>query len=316
MTEDTYDVIVIGGGPGGLSAAQYAARANLKTIVLDKSPTAGALSYSSRVENYPGLIEPVSGAELLDIFREQAVRFGAEYEEAQVVGVDLQSSIKEVMSMKKTYRGKTVIIATGSMGRKPTIPGEEQFLGKGVSYCATCDAAFFSGQTVCVIGDSEEAFKEAAVLTGFAEQVFLITPLKDSKASTAHPSLMSEKVHILAGHRVTAIEGTNTVTRIKVKNSSTGAEEEMPMDGVFVYLVGSQPVVDYLGASIDLNKAACITTHRTMETSLQGVFAAGDVTCSAVRQVVIAAAYGCVAALSAEKYIHHRKRSKIDWSKS
>jgi thioredoxin reductase (NADPH) len=295
MTEDTYDVIVIGGGPGGLSAAQYAARANLKTIVLDKSPTAGALSYSSRVENYPGLIEPVSGAELLDIFREQAVRFGAEYE---------------------TYRGKTVIIATGSMGRKPTIPGEEQFLGKGVSYCATCDAAFFSGQTVCVIGDSEEAFKEAAVLTGFAEQVFLITPLKDSKASTAHPSLMSEKVHILAGHRVTAIEGTNTVTRIKVKNSSTGAEEEMPMDGVFVYLVGSQPVVDYLGASIDLNKAACITTHRTMETSLQGVFAAGDVTCSAVRQVVIAAAYGCVAALSAEKYIHHRKRSKIDWSKS
>ncbi len=316
MPETIHDVIVIGGGPAGLSAAQYAARANLKTVVLDKSATASAIAYSRKIENYPGLTEPISGVELLDLFRRQAVQFGADYVEEQVVGVNLEPEIKEILTLHGTYRGRVVIIATGSMGRKPTIPGEEALLGKGVSYCAICDGAFFTDQTVCVIGDSEEAVKEAGVLTRFAERVYLITPVKALTVSADHPSLASEKLQVMTSHRVLAIEGPNVVTKIRVKNTAAGSEHELPMAGVFVYLVGSQPVVDFLGNSVDLNPKACISTHRTMETSLPGVFAAGDVTCSAVRQVVIAAADGCLAALSAEKYIHQRAKSRPDWSKS
>ena len=316
MSEELYDVIIIGGGPAGLSAAQYASRANLKTIVLDKSPTAGALAYASSIENYPGLVEPISGKELLDIFRNQAIRFGAEYVEMQVVGVKLDEEIKEVYGMDRNYKGKTVIIATGSMGRKPGIPGEEKFLGKGVSYCAICDAAFYKGQTVCVIGNSEEAVKEAGVLTGFAGKVYLIAPSKEIKSGDDHSSLDSDKINVILNHRVSAIEGDDYVTKINIKELETGEEKELAMDGVFVYLHGTQPIVDFLYSSIPLSDKSCVMTPRTMETSIPGVYAAGDVTCSEVRQVVLSAAFGSMAALSAEKYIRHRKRIRSDWNKS
>lgn len=315
MTDTIYDVIIIGGGPAGLSAGQYAARANLKTIMLDKSSGASAVAYSSKVENYPGLTDPLSGAELLNLFREQALRFGAEYENEQVVGVRLDSEPKEVFGPDRVYRGKTVIIATGSMGRKPTIPGEERFLGKGVSYCAVCDGAFFRDRVVSVVGDSEEAVKEAGVLARFARKVYLITPMKELKALHDHPFVAGENIEVMMGHRIVAIAGTELVERISLKETATGAIHELPMDGVFLYLVGSRPAVDFLGNALNLSETACVMTHTAMETSIPGVFAAGDVTCAAVRQVVIAAASGCVAALSAEKYIHHRKRSKVDWSK-
>jgi thioredoxin reductase (NADPH) len=316
MPEDLYDVIIIGGGPAGLSAAQYAARTGLKTVVLDKSPTAGALAYTGKIENYPGLKEPVSGKELLDIFRDQAAQFGAEYVEVRVIGVKLESDIKEIQGMDKAFRGKTVIIASGSMGRKPTIPGEEEFLGKGVSYCAVCDAAFYKDLTVCVLGDSEEAVKEAGFLTRFAKAVCLFAPSKKLKVPDNYPALVSEKLQVLLNHRVTSIEGDDLVTKVKVKDVESGKEREMPMDGVFVYLYGTQPVVDFLNDEIPLSEQSCVTTHRTMETSIPGVFAAGDVSCAEVRQVVTAAAFGCIAALSAEKYIHHRSRMKFDWAKS
>ena len=316
INEELYDVIIIGGGPAGLSAAQYASRANLKTIVLDKSPTAGALAYTSRIENYPGFVEPISGQELLDRFRNQAIKFGAEYVEMQVVGVKLDEDIKEVYGMDRNYKGKAVIIATGSMGRKPGIPGEEKFLGKGVSYCAICDAAFYKGQTVCVIGNSEEAVKEAGVLTDFADKVYLISPSTELKTGDDPSSLDSEKINVILNHRVSAIEGDDFVTRIKIKDIGSGEEHDMTMDGVFVYLHGTQPVVDFLYASVPLSDSSCVLTHRTMETSIPGVFAAGDVTCSEVRQVVLSAAFGSMAALSAEKYVRRRKRMKSDWIKS
>ena len=313
MAEEPYDVIIIGGGPSGLSAAQYASRAALKTIVLDKSPTAGALAFTSHIENYPGLNEPLSGKQLLDIFRNQAVKFGAEYVETQVTGLKLDGEIKEIYSFDKTYLGKTIIIATGSMGRKPNIQGEKEFLGKGLSYCAVCDAAFFKDRTVCVIGDSEEAVKEAGILTRFAKTVYIIAPSKNLKVSSDHPVLALEKVRTFTGHRVTSIEGTDVVTKIKIKNTETGEEQEIPLDGVFVSLYGSQPIVDFLDSSIPISKEACISTDRMTETPIPGVYAAGDVTCVEVRQVIIAAASGCIAALSAEKYIHKRKRRKYDW---
>lgn len=316
MTDDLYDVIIIGGGPAGLTAAQYAARSRLKTIVLDKSPTAGALAYSNRIENYPGITEPVTGQQLLDMFRSQALKFGSEYAETQVIGINFSDEIKEVYGTDNTYKGKTVIVATGSMGRKPGIPGEEQFLGKGVSYCATCDAAFFKDLTVCVIGDSEEAVKEAGVLLRFAKMVYLISPLRKPAFPMDDPSLSPDKVRIMTSSRVVSIHGTDVVTNIMVKNTESGEERDMPVDGVFIYLAGSKPVVDFLNASVSMNEKACILTHRSMETSIPGVFAAGDVTCGEVRQVVVAAAFGCIAALSAEKFIHNRTCARSDWSRS
>lgn len=314
MTETVYDVVIIGGGPAGLSAAQYAARSNLRTIVVDKSATAGALAFTSRIENYPGLPRSISGKELLDIFREQAISFGAEYVEEQVTGVRLDSEIKEVHTFDKNYQGRTVIIATGSMGRKPSIKGEKEFLGKGVSYCAICDAAFFRGSTVCVIGDSEEAVKEAGLLSRFADTVYLVSPSKKLKVDDDYPILRIQNIRVLNGQSVKSIEGSEVVERIHMSDAE-GKESTLVVSGVFVYLHGTKPVIDFLGESIELSEEECIISNKMMETSIPGVFAAGDVVCTEVRQVVIAASHGCIAALSAEKHIHHRKRRKYDWGK-
>jgi len=314
MTDTVYDVVIIGGGPAGLSAAQYAARSNLKAVVIDKSPTAGALAYTSKIENYPGLPHALSGTELLDIFRTQAVNFGAEYVEKQVVGVKLEGDLKEVYTMDQTYVGKTIIIATGSMGRKATIKGEAQFLGRGVSYCAICDAAFYRGMTVCVIGDSEEAVKEAGLLTRFADTVYLISPSKNLKVGDDHLTFALKNLKVLKGLSVTSIEGNEVVERIRMVDSEQN-EKVLELSGVFVYLHGSKPVIDFLGNTVELSEEQCIVTDKMMQASIPGVFAAGDVICAEVRQVVVAASNGCIAALSAEMYIHHRRRHKYDWAK-
>lgn len=314
MSDNIYDVVIVGGGPAGLSAAQYSARANLKTIVIDKSSTAGALAYASIIENYPGLERPIPGKDLLEIFRKQAINFGAEYIESQVVGVSLEGEIKEVHTMDNTYKGKTVIIATGSMGRNPTIKGEADFLGRGVSYCAICDAAFFKGKKVCVIGDSEEALKEAGVLTRFADEVYLISPSKKLKVKEDHPDLSIKNLHVLLGKSVISIEGEEVVERVRLKDD-TGNETTMEISGVFVYLYGSKPIIDFFQGSVSLSDDDCVVVNRMMETNIPGVFAAGDVTCTEVRQVIVAASNGCIAALSAEKYIFHRKRRRYDWHK-
>lgn len=308
-----YDVVIVGGGPAGLSAAQYASRARLKTVVLDKSSTAGALAYTGHIENYPGLPAPMSGKELLDVFRKQAIGFGAEYVETQVIGVSLSDEIKEVFTMDKSYKGRSLIIATGSMGRKPTIKGEAEFLGKGVSYCAVCDAAFYKGRTVCVIGNSEEAVKEAGYLTRFAATVYLISPTPKLKVEE-HPALDAANLKVVLGATVISIEGGETVERIRISDQDK-KESELPVDGVFVYLHGSKPVVDFLQGAVELTENECVEINRMMETPIPGVFAAGDVICTEIRQVVTAASNGCVAALSAEKYVRHRTRRKSDWGK-
>jgi thioredoxin reductase (NADPH) len=316
MNDKVYDVIVIGGGPAGLCAAQYAARANLMTVVLDKSSAAGALAYTGKIENYPGLAEPLSGAELLSRFRDQALKFGAEYVETQVTGVELDRDIKDVQTMDGVCHGRTVIIATGAMGRKPTIPGEEQYLGKGVSYCATCDGAFYRGLNVCVVGESEEALKELEVLTEFAKTVYLIAPSRKLASAQDQPPLNNDKVHFIPGHRLASIEGEDLVTKIVIKDMETGESRELDVDGVFIYMYGSMPVIDFINTEVSVNEKSCIVMHGSTETSVPGVYAAGDVTCGEVRQVIIAAAQGVTAALSAEKFIRQRMRIKPDWRKS
>jgi thioredoxin reductase (NADPH) len=253
----------------------------------------------------------MTGGELLDVFRKQAESFGAAYKEEQVIGASLSDDVKEVFTMEASYQGKTVIIATGSMGRKATIRGEEEFLGRGVSYCAICDAAFFKGKTVCVLGDSEEAAKEAGVLARFAETVYLISPSQKLKVEEDYPALQISNIKLLLGRVVTAIEGGDAVERIRIKAS--GVENELALDGVFVYLMGNKPIIDFLQGAVEVSEEGCVVTNRFMETNIPGVFSAGDVTCTEARQVIIAASHGCLAALAAEKHIFGRKKAKVDW---
>jgi thioredoxin reductase (NADPH) len=316
MQDELYDVIIIGGGPAGLSAAQYASRSKLRTVVLDKSPAAGALAYSGRIENYPGLTEPVTGKQLLDTFRNQAIQFGADYIETKVIGVKLEGDVKEVYALDNTYFGKAIIIATGAMGRSATIKGEKEFLGKGVSYCALCDAAFFKGQVVCVIGDNKEALKETEVLIRFASKVFLISPSRTPGRFDGHPVLDSPNLTVMTGYQTVSIDGEALVERLKIKNIDSGEEQEIRTAGVFIYLHGNKPIVDFLNTAMKAGEDCCINTNKMMETSIPGVYAAGDVSCVEVRQVIIAAANGCIAALSAEKFVRGRKRRKLDWAKT
>ncbi len=312
MSETIYDVIIIGGGPAGHSAALYSSRAKMKTIILDKSKTAGALAYASLIENYPGLEKPLTGKELLEVMHKQALSFGAEYkEDVQVIGAFLGEEIKQVFTMDATYQGKTVIIATGSMGRKAAIKGEEEFLGRGVSYCAICDAAFFKGKTVCVLGNSEEAVKEAGVLARFAETVYLISPTPKLKVEDDYPALAIPNIKVLLGKTVSEIVGGDAVEKLIMKGAD--GESELVLDGVFVYLSGSKPIVDFLQGSVSLSEEGCIITNAAMETNVPGVLAAGDVICPEARQVIVAAAQGALAALAAEKHIFGRKKAKVDW---
>lgn len=309
---ELYDVIIIGGGPAGLTAGIYSARANLKTLIIDKSRTAGALAYASLIENYPGLEKPLPGKELLERFRTQAVSFGVEYKEEQVITVNLNSEPKEVITMQGQYEGKTVIVATGAMGRKPTIKGEGELLGRGVSYCAVCDAPFFRGKKVAVLGDSEEAAKEAVYLSEFVEECLLITPSAKLKVDSEHPVFSNKKIKIMTGYSIKEITGKDFVTGVLIRDKN-GKEEFIELSGVFVYMQGSQPIIDFLAEALKVDERGFIVVNEFMETSIPGVFAAGDVASPHFRQVVIACAQGAIAALSAEKYIRGRSRVKSDW---
>lgn len=313
MEEGTcYDVIIIGGGPGGLTAGQYSARGKLKTVILDKSPFSGALAYTNRIENYPGL-KPMPGIELLNILRDQAIDFGAEYLERQVIGVDLKGDPKKVFTTTGSYAGKVVIIATGSMGRRPTLKGEAEFLGKGISYCASCDAAFFGGKVAAIIGSSIEALEEADAISKYARKVYIITPHKKLPQSEENqPILINKKVEVLTGTTLKIIYGDEVVKGITIRDSF-GKDNNLEVDGVFIYLHGTKPITDFLADSLYIAENGCIEVDREMRTSIDGVFAAGDVICKRVRQAVISAAEGCIAALSAERYLYHKKGMVFDW---
>lgn len=312
LEEKIYDVIIIGGGPAGLTAAQYSARAKLKTIILDKSPLSGALAYANRIENYPG-VKPISGVELLNILRKQAIDFGAEYIEQQVVGVDLKGDPKKVFTLSGQFIGRAIIIATGSMGRIAKIKGEKEFLGKGVSYCASCDAPFFGGKVTAIIGSSLEALEEADSISRYARKVYIITSQKElSHLKEEQPALKNEKVEVLYGRSLKSIYGDEVVRGITIVDSS-GKEDNISVDGVFIYLHGTKPITDFLAESLNLTGNGCIEVDREMHTSIEGVFAAGDVICKSVRQAVIAAAEGCIAALSAERYLYRKKGMIADW---
>ncbi len=311
-----YEVIIIGGGPAGATAAIYTARAGLKTLVLDKGLTAGALGITSKIANYPGLNSEVSGAQLLENMRAQARSFGAEFITDKVIGVNLLAEQKSVYGNNGTYTGKAVIIATGSMGRGNRIKGEDELLGRGVSYCATCDAAFFRGQDVIVAGNSDEAIEEALFLTRFVNRVHFLCPTPELKAPQPLIDEISAnpKVQLYKGAALKEVIGTGKVQAVRFTQRGL-PEQELAVSGAFIYLQGGKPITDFLVGQLKLNDGGCLLVDEEYQTSIPGVFAVGDILCNHIKQAVVAAADGAIAGMAAEKTLRGRKQMTVDWSK-
>jgi thioredoxin reductase (NADPH) len=312
---DSYDVVVIGGGPAGVTAAIYAARAELETLVIDKGLRVGALGMASKIVNYPGVPAETTGAELLGRMRAQAEGFGARFIQDRVVSTDLQGSVKQVWGSRGVYRGRTVIIATGSMGRTNVVAGEERMVGKGVSYCATCDGAFFRDREVAVAGNNDEALEEALFLTRFAERVHLLanTPALRASADLVAEAENHPRIQIHLTTSLREVVGEQLVEGVRI--SSRGGEESiLPVSGAFIYLQGGRPITDYLDGELKTTEDGCLEVDGSMQTGVAGVFAVGDVLCSHLKQVVIAAGEGATAAMSAERYLSGRSRLRPDWS--
>ncbi len=311
-----YDVVVIGGGPAGATAALYAARANLKTLVIDKGLTAGALGLTAKIANYPGVPGEISGAELVARMRRQAESFGATFVQAKVQAVDLEGEVKTIYTNEATYTARAVVIATGAMGRGQRVPGEDRLLGRGVSYCATCDAAFFQGQEVAVVGNDDEAVEEALFLTKFARRVHFVSPTPDVKASQHLREALAQHPAVVlhAGAALREVLGRDRVEAIRIAPRGQ-PEQVVPVSGAFIYLQGNKPITDFLQGQLPTSETGCLVVDREFRTALPGVFAVGDVLCNHVKQAVVAAAEGAIAAMVAEKELRGRKQLAVDWAK-
>ena len=310
-----YDVVIIGGGPAGSTAGIYTARANLSTLVLDRGLTTGALGTTSKIANYPGVMGEVSGAQLLKTMRAQAESFGARYVNDKAIGTDLAGSPKVVYGNAGIYPARAVIIATGSLGRSNLIKGEAEFLGRGVSYCAVCDAAFFKDEAVAVAGKNDEAVEEALYLARFASQVTLLCPTPELVAAE---ELIAElkansKIEVLLGAAIHEIYGNTHVEGIAYAQRGKEGEQKLVVKGVFIYLQGGVPITDFLQGQIETSAQGCILVDREFQTNVPGVFAVGDVLCQHIKQAVIAAADGATAGIAVEKYLRGRAKMGVDW---
>ncbi len=313
--ETVYDVVIIGGGPAGSTAGIYTARANLSTLILDKGLTTGALGITSKIANYPGIPGELSGAELLKTMRAQAESFAAQYVNDKAIGTDLAGSPKVVYGNAGVYPARAVIIATGSLGRSNLIKGEAEFLGRGVSYCAVCDAAFFKDEAVAVAGKNDEAVEEALYLARFASRVTLLCPTPELVASE---ELIAElkansKIEVLLGAAIHEIYGNTHVEGIAYAQRGKEGEQKLAVKGVFIYLQGGVPITDFLQGQIETSVQGCILVDREFQTNVPGVFAVGDVLCQHIKQAVIAAADGATAGIAVEKYLRGRAKMGVDW---
>lgn len=300
------NVIIIGSGPSGYTAAVYAARASLEPLVFEGSVTAGgALMNTTEVENFPGFRDGIMGPALMDEMRAQAERFGAELIADDVVEVDLTGDIKIVKTMDATYEARAVILATGSGYRKLGLPDEDRLSGHGVSWCATCDGFFFRDQEIAVVGGGDSAVEEATFLTRFATTVHLIHRRGELRASKimAERAAADPKIKFQWNSEVAAIHGDPKLTGITLRDTETGAERELPVTGLFI-AVGHDPRSELLAGQVTLdNDGYVIVDHPSTATNLPGVFACGDLVDHHYRQAITAAGTGCAAALDAERYL-------------
>jgi thioredoxin reductase (NADPH) len=300
-----HDVIVIGSGPAGYTAAIYAARAQLKPLVFEGTQFGGALMTTTEVENYPGFREGITGPELMDEMREQALRFGADLRMEDVDEVSLQGPVKSVTVRDETYLARAVILAMGAQARHLGAPGEEALIGMGVSTCATCDGFFFRDHDIAVIGGGDSAMEEATFLTRFARSVTLIHRRNEFRASRImlERARANEKIRFLTNTKVTAIEGDPKVTGVRLRNSVTGEESEHAVTGVFV-AIGHDPRSELVRGQVDLDPDGYVQVQgRTTSTSVEGVFASGDLVDRTYRQAITAAGTGCSASIDAERWL-------------
>lgn len=298
------NVIIIGSGPAGLTAAIYAARANLAPLVFTGMERGGQVTLTSDIENFPGFPDGIGGFEMSQRFEQQAQKFGAEIVSEIVTRVELTGTVKKVYTENGVYEAKAVIIATGSTPKRLGVPGENEFIGRGVSYCATCDGFFFTGKEVAVIGGGNSALDEGLFLTRFANKVTIIHRRDRLRADAIlqQRAKQNEKIAFILDSVVEEIIGDSSVKALKIKNVKTGAISELKVDGVFVF-IGHSPNVSLFEGQIELDEQNYIKTDRRTRTNLSGVFACGDVQDSIYRQAITAAGSGCQAAIEAEKYI-------------
>ncbi|MBS3938433.1 MAG: thioredoxin-disulfide reductase [Peptococcaceae bacterium] len=306
---DIYDVAVLGAGPAGLTAALYAARANLKTVLIEQLGPGGQMATTATIENYPGFAEPIDGVELAMRMLQQAEGFGAEIVYDQVETVELSRAIKEIKVSSAIYNARAVIIATGASPRKLAVPGEARFTGQGVSYCATCDGALYANKQVMVVGGGDTAVEDALFLTRFASSVTLVHRRDKLRAVSAlvASAVSNPKIHFAYNTVVKNIYGDKKVEGVVLADVITGEERAMPLDGAFV-CIGQIPNTNYLGAKLPLDEYGYVLTHDEVATVWPGVFVAGDVRQKPFRQVATAVGDGALAAHAADKYLGEAMR--------
>ena len=299
-----YDMVIIGGGPGGYTAALYAARAGLDVIVLEKLSAGGQMALTSQIDNYPGFPDGIDGFTLGVQMQSGAERFGAKTELADVLSVQLSGDVKEIITSEGTFYGRTVVFATGANPRSLGLPGEKELTGRGVSYCAHCDGMFYRGKTVVVVGGGNSAVADAMVLSRIAKKVILVHRRDSLRATKIYhePLRRAENVEFRWNSAVTQLLHSGTVTGVVVQDVQTGEEATIPCDGVFVS-IGRQPASELVVDQLALDESGYILAGESTKTSIPGVFAVGDVRTKALRQIVTAVADGASAAHHAEEYL-------------
>lgn len=304
-TSTVHDVIVIGSGPAGYTAAIYAARAQLSPLVFEGTQFGGALMTTTEVENYPGFRDGITGPELMDEMREQALRFGADLRMEDVYAVSLDGPVKTVTVGDETHRARAVILAMGAAARHLGVPGEEALIGMGVSTCATCDGFFFRDEDIVVVGGGDSAMEEATFLTRFARSVTIVHRRDEFRASRImlDRARANEKITFVTNTEMLEVEGSPKVSGVRLRNSVTGEESKLAVTGVFV-AIGHDPRSELVRGQVHLDEDGYVLTNgRTTHTSLEGVFAAGDLVDRVYRQAITAAGSGCSAAIDAERWL-------------
>lgn len=312
MLEKEFDVVILGGGPAGFSAGIYTARGNVSTAILDVSMLGGQPSNYLELENYPAFMK-IGGFELMEKFEEHADMFGVQkFPMQEIEFIDLVSSPKIIRAKEVEFRAKSVIIATGAKPMKLGVKGEEEFTGRGVSYCAVCDGAFYKDKVVAIVGGGNSAVEEAIYLTKFASKVYIIHRRDELRADKIiqDRAAKNEKIEFVLNSVVCEIQGQDLVNNLILKNTKTDEMFNLAVDGVFPY-IGITPNIENISGQITQDKAGFIITDETMKTSIDGVFAIGDVRNTPLRQVITAASDGAIAGVYAVKYIESLKEITV-----